>query len=523
MSTITRLTTTGSAGFTTMDETSSWNVNSKRIDMFKIKDLYPMFLRVGSHVRGFILPGFDPSLDDSDPSRASSFCSYRDMNLIDPKTGCPAFTGWVTFVKGYSYFGKSMSTFISPVTIGMPDPIVELRKYVFMDRRNNNNVSRWDYLVKNGPRKEDKMALPSEATMALLNVWSANTNEKAKDSAKVTNRVAVLKTTAWSHLASVLNEYRPASLANGPVDPEWSTFLRGDVTHPGRAVEWGIGTHKSDNGFEAAVFDFGGISMMPGGAMTYNARTAALPAEALAGRYDLTDIQNVLHIPTAQEIVELLVDEGLVPYELILGVCGHLVDHMPEKKASTVHTPQQPAPAQTQWAAQQPLPAAAAAAATQPQQQTWGAPAQQPTAPTNQWQQPVQTSAPAAWQAMAQQPVTQQPVMQQPATPAPQQPTWGAPVQQPTPWSQAPQNPLLQDDPEDDIPMGDPAPAAPVAQAAAAAPVAQAAAATVSSALSPAEEDELQKLLAALHGPSATLTAQDFERLKELRTKKAQG
>jgi hypothetical protein len=62
--------------------------------------------------------------------------------------------------------------------------------------------------------------------------------------------------------------------------------------------------------------------------------------------------------------------------------------------------------------------------------------------------------------------------------------------------------------------MGDPAPAAPVAQAAAT---------TVSSALSPAEEDELQKLLAALHGPSATLTAQDFERLKELRTKKAQG
>lgn len=457
MSIITRLTTTGSDGFTAVDSITPWE-SQKRIDMFNVPGLYPMFLRIGSHVRGVILPGFDSSLDYTDTARPLSVNPYRDINKIGTN-GFAAFTDWMTVVPGYTYYGEGQSSFISPLVlrkygIDAYDPIAALRDYILQDRRAHGGSSKWDYLMKGGTRREDKIALPNFSTLVLLNVWSANTNERAKDADQVKNRVLVLKKTAYEHLERQLNEFRPGT-AIAPRDADWPDFLRGDITHPEHAVEWGITNYVSPNGFESGVLDLGNVSMVPGGGMTYTGRTVRIPQEALAGRYDLTDTVNVLHIPTAEEIVELLVGESLVPYELLREVCGPHVSHMPERKGA----PKSVSPAPRQPQAYAPAPSAV----------TPPAPAYAPSAVTHQ---------PQAY------------------TPAPVQNPWNAQAPQENVVAPVAAKSLLQDDPDDDIPMGD-----------------------SSGNLTPEEARELQQLVANVNSSKMSMSTTELVRLSELRAK----
>lgn len=474
MSTITRLNTFGSVGFNTVEAKADWGSDSVRIEMFKVKDLYPIFLKANSPVSGFILPGFDPSLDLSDAARPMSFGPYRDINMVDHKTNTPSFTDWVYFVSGYTFYGNSLSSFISPSMIGQVDPIVELRKHVYrLKYTDMQEFKKYEFLLQPGSKKDDKRALPKIGTLALMNVWCANPNEKAKDAGVVTNRVLVLKSTAFEQLSAALNEYQPSALKE-PRDHAWPMFLRGDVTNPAQALEWRIATHVGSNGFQTNVLDFGSVTMIPGGQMVFNGRSAQLPAEALRGRYDLGDLQNVLYVPSTEEVVNLLVEDALIPYELICDVCGRYVDSMPAKKAGAKY----PAPAASAQPTYQqpayPQQPAYQQVAYQPQQPAYQQPTYQP-------QQNMMTAGPA--QPYQHQPAYQQPVApQQHVMPAPQQtyqqnamPTAPAqPYQQAQPAYQqatyqpqqtSPVNPLLQDDPNDDIPYGD-APAAPAASSA---------------------------------------------------------
>lgn len=452
MANITRLKTYGSVGFSTVEANSEWGSDSTRIEMFKVKDLYPIFLKTNSPVRGFVLPGFDPSLDLSDAARPMSFGPYRDINLVDNKTNTPSFTDWVYFVSGYTFYGNSNSTFLSPSNIGLTDPIVELRKHIYRLKYNNpQEFKKYEFLLAPGTKKEDKKALPNISTLALMNVWCANPNDKAKDASVVTNRVLVLKNTAYEKLRADLNEYQPSGLKE-PRDHVWPMFLRGDVTNPAQALEWHISTHVGSNGFQTNILDFGSVTMVPGGQMVFNCNAAQLPAEALRGRYDLGDLENVLHVPTTEEVINLLVDDALIPYELICDVCGRFVSSMPAKKAGAKYPVPAAAPAQPAYQPQY-----------QPQQSVYTPAPQQQYQPQQPAYQPqYQPQQPAAYAPAPQQPVYQPQYAPQPQQPQyqPQQPTAYAPApQQPVGPAAAPVNSLLQDDPNDDIPYGD-APAA---------------------------------------------------------------
>ena len=479
MSTITRLKTFGSVGFNTVEANSEWGSDSTRIEMFKVKDLYPTFLKANSPVRGFVLPGFDPSLDLSDAARPMSFGPYRDINLVDHKTNMPSFTDWVYFVSGYTFYGNSNSSFLSPSNVGMVDPIVELRKHVYRLKYNNpQEFKKYEFLLAPGTKKEDKKALPNISTLALMNVWCANPNDKAKDAGVVTNRVLVLKNTAFEKLSSDLNEYQPSGLKE-PRDHAWPMFLRGDITNPAQALEWHISTHVGSNGFQTNVLDFGSVAMVPGGQMVFNCRAAQIPAEALRGRYDLGDLENVVHVPTTEEVINLLVDDALIPYELICDVCGRFVDSMPTKKAkaTTYSTPSaapvQPAqPSYPSYAQAAPMPAASSYAP-----------------PAQPYAQPAQAYVPSAPMPAAQ---PSQPARLNSAVPA------------------APVNRLLQEDPNDDIPYDTPAPAAAPAAAAPAAPAAQ-----PSGSLTPDEAARLATLSEALR-TGANLSVDDFKELQTL-------
>lgn len=322
----TRLNTTGSKGYTNVqDRTYRESTGSKRIPMFKTKDTSLEFLNGKVEIKGVILPAFDPSLSENDASRPVSYGSYRDTDAVNAN-GDYELSAWSVSVEGYNFMGNSMQTFISPSILRQDDPIIDLRKHIYKLRKDGDET--YMNLVER-PAKADwrefKLALPGTQTMVLINFWGTGGNAKADDVAEKKNRVLMLKPTAWGHLMDDLNKERPASV-RVPRDPENADYLLGDVTHPDHALEFTTkaieAKGRTGNTFQAVIVDFGNLVAAPGGGKQLNCKEVTIPENILAGRLDLADCDNVLHIPTYDEIVDMLIEDGMVPFELINLVCG---------------------------------------------------------------------------------------------------------------------------------------------------------------------------------------------------------
>ena len=322
----TRLNTTGSKGYTNVqDRTYRESTGSKRIPMFKTKDTSLEFLNGKTEIKGVILPAFDPTLNENDASRPLSYGSYRDTDAVNAN-GDYELSAWSVSVEGYNFMGNSMQTFISPSILRQDDPIIDLRKHIYNLRKDGDET--YMNLVAR-PAKADwrefKLALPSTQTMVLINFWGTGGNAKADDVAEKKNRVLMLKPTAWGQLMDDLNKERPASV-RVPRDPENADYLLGDVTHPDHALEFTTkaieAKGRTGNTFQAVIVDFGNLVAAPGGGKQLNCKEVTIPENILAGRLDLADCDNVLHIPTYDEIVDMLIEDGMVPFELINLVCG---------------------------------------------------------------------------------------------------------------------------------------------------------------------------------------------------------
>ena len=311
--------TTGAQSYEKVQEQNNWD-NQKRINMFKIQGLYPMFLRQGKQFNGIILPAFDSSLDPNDTARPASYESYRSRTFVDQKTGYGQFTGWFTSVIGYSYYGVGKSTFISPSTVDAPDPIVELRNYVFANNKATGDTT-YMKLTENKDPRNGPTELPRASRMALMNVWAGTTNDKAKDQS-VTNRVLVLREQAFTKLRHDLDTLRPATIEQ-PLDPDWPHFMYGDLTSPVHGgIQFSTMTYMPEGGgFAGPALDLGKVVYRAG---KHEVSVVRNPINQLMleGRYDLGDADNVLHIPSYEEIVDLLVEEAIVPYELVQRVCS---------------------------------------------------------------------------------------------------------------------------------------------------------------------------------------------------------
>lgn len=322
----TRLNTTGSKGYTNVqDRTYRESTGSKRIPMFKTKDTPLEFLNGKVEIKGVILPAFDPTLNEKDESRPLSYGSYRDTDSVNAN-GDYELSAWSVSVDGYNFMGNSMQTFVSPAIIHKDDPIIDLRKHIYNLRKDGDET--YMNLVERPAKvdwREFKVALPGTQTMVLVNFWGTGGNAKSDDVAEKKNRVLMLKPTAWCHLMDDLNKERPASV-RVPRDPENADYLLGDVTHPDHALEFTTkaieAKGRTGNTFQAVVVDFGNLVAAPGGGKQLNCKEVAIPENILAGRLDLADCDNVLHIPTYDEIVDMLIEDGMVPFDLINLVCG---------------------------------------------------------------------------------------------------------------------------------------------------------------------------------------------------------
>lgn len=293
---------------------------SDRLTMFH-GNVKTTFLRKEKNVSGYILPAFHPALDPEDEAFKTSFGPYRDKNDIDPATLNAKFSRWVFSAGAYRFFGNSGSDFFAPDTVPsptgdrLPNPIVDLRKYIY-GRRKSGDVTYMSLVTKveDGP----KPLLPQPQDICFMNAW-CNGLGKNDDPDVKENRVLLLSKTAMGKVYDELNTMVRRGVVT-PVDPDWDDYTLGDVTNPKHAVKFKAVMHPGS----VKKYDYPGITF--GNAMTgQGVETAQLTAEMLAGRYDLED-DTVFRICTYDEIVMLLLREG-APYELVRDVCA---DHCRE-------------------------------------------------------------------------------------------------------------------------------------------------------------------------------------------------
>jgi hypothetical protein len=143
------------------------------------------------------------------------------------------------------------------------------------------------------------------------------------------NRILMLNSAAFDELIKDLDAYRPGNMSS--IDPNWPDFMFGDITNPERAIKFTSQAAKTNISFTKMCL--GTYDRRTG--LNYVVEDLTTRPEILAGRYDLTDTDNLIHIPTYDEVVNQLVIEGTVPYNLIAEVCGKKCERMPENPENT--------------------------------------------------------------------------------------------------------------------------------------------------------------------------------------------
>ena len=409
-------------------------VRLPKLQMFKKPGLFPTMLRASANVSGIILPAFDDSMSKHDTAYSTSTMPYRDVTKPRQKNGLHPFAGWFVPIGGrpenskfsvggvYRYFGRSKSTFISPTSVGMPDPIVDLAIWIRVQNKKYGN-SQYMHLLKkapydkNNPTATPPTPLPYPTPAVLLNAVCTGSNPHDENKDNMENRVVLMTEMTFKALQKDLASYVLPDMA--PVDPNWPKMLYGDITDPNGALMFTV-KEDNDSNITFARMHFGEAVMTQNGTFAFNGQKMAVTEEMLAGRYDLTDTQNIVNIPTYDDIVMQLLVEGLVPREVLIAAeidkkCTHFPTE--EEVQAYIDSAQPNNDAVEELVANGgvvPPPASFSAATLQtpvqqPMPQPVQAPVQQPVMQTPVVQQPVMQ------QPVMQTPVVQQPVMQQQA------------------------------------------------------------------------------------------------------------
>lgn len=274
--------------------------------------------------RGRILPGFDWALSKADAQFGTSWAPYRDASVMSRQTHLPEFTSFFLQVRCYTWFGKEHVRFLSPETrrfLGcvdpnsMRDPIQDIRRAALKD-------AHYKHLTQRDPNSKDNPVIPFPSQKCLFNVYGDEIGGQ-----NMRNMIIDVSKKAVEDLQHKLDTFRRAS--DEVWDPEWADYMLGDVTNPSTGAATTVTSIPSTplpfNGFvfNASHTSTGGLQRLPVG------------PDILAGRYNLWS-EDVLRILSAQEIVDIIVADGMIPYELIERVCGGYANVGPEVKQNTV-------------------------------------------------------------------------------------------------------------------------------------------------------------------------------------------
>lgn len=309
----------GTAGYNKMNSANENTSTRKRLYMFHPDaKISSVFISKKTRLEGTILPAFDSAMDKTDTAYKSGYSQYRVPNMTDPETGCPYFSDWFVTLSGYNYYGNGKMNFFSPKSVGCPDPIQEIRDYCW--KRHNAGDFSVDSLINRPEKFGDPYALPKLTPLTLLNVVCPATYDKDPVQGEA-NRILILKSAATDKLFADLNTATPAGMENTSGDTWADVFCYGDITNPSSAIKFTTTQDRLDNGMEYSCLNLGKV-VLNGRSRVLNCKRTVIAPEFLEGRFDLTDLSNIIYIPSYQEIVDMLIQDELIPFDIIETVCG---------------------------------------------------------------------------------------------------------------------------------------------------------------------------------------------------------
>lgn len=318
--------------------------NGPALHMFHDKSLQVEFAKDGH--KGIIMPSFAVDLHPDDKAYMTSVAPYRIVGSKDDERETECFTPWYNQLKAYTFYGKSKCHFFSCVEYidddgNHPwrwDPIMDMRNEVYKmsDKLENNPLG---HLIK--PKgKNDITWLPRAADVMLMNVLCKPTYDKAKDKSERV-RIMLLKQMAGAKLLDDLdcNSLRSAKTL---VDENWPDYKLGDVTNPLRPLQFTGAKMVGDTGIEYTGIVFSDEKNKLGSDVVVREK---LTKAQLSERYDLMDVENLIYIPTYEEMVDFLVQLHDIPYDLLESACADKYDGtFPQRSAvkKTVSAPERP-------------------------------------------------------------------------------------------------------------------------------------------------------------------------------------
>ena len=286
---------------------------------FKVSNTY--FLR--------ILPAFDLSKMGT-PGFEKSFVPYRSKELPDDfKTKTPGFTSWFYVVQAYTWYGKGTETFISPLSADQRrtgvDPIRDIRNYC--ERSDDPQIKA---LTVDKSFKERAPA-PMTRLFGLVNILlMTDVNSK-----KTENQIGIFTNSAITDLKNKLS--MRAGRNDEVISSDWEDYIYGDITHP---VEGLAATVRETNPEGADNIRFSGVhfSDKPG-RLEGHQKWDLSDTDALENRYNIVDEESVTKIWTYDQILEYVVQDGVIPYNVIEAACApHAQNGIPTPTA-TVSVP----------------------------------------------------------------------------------------------------------------------------------------------------------------------------------------
>jgi hypothetical protein len=306
-----------------------------------VKAHYPSTKKV---TRLRVLPAFDRSLSINDAAFPYSYIPYRDRGIEqDRDTKSPGFTSWYLVVREYTMVGNSKFSFLSPQTLadlGAGAGGIDVRDPMQIIRRYAKDNLRWKSVheAKIGTGKQTSDVLPPSKSTAVVNVVLFDERTQQPTEVAVTK----LSWTALGDLKDKLSSPRPAG-QNAIDGSEWGNeFMMGDITAPLTGLvatmqAGSVGTvTTSVLNFSSEKHRLVGIGQYPIDPNTPIGR------EILSKRYDLFSDKTLKAI-TPQEIVDWVVGDGLIPYELIQEALGSQFNIPPAPARATVSSPTPPA------------------------------------------------------------------------------------------------------------------------------------------------------------------------------------
>lgn len=291
-------------------------------------------------VRGRILPCFNFDIDAADPKFKTAWSPYRDKSAIDPddaEAHAP-WNQWYFPFEMYSFFGPNKRSFLSPrvrARLGLSDvaeecydPISRMGYLIAKD-------DKWKHLGHltasnfNAPPGTPPPAMSRSRGMVFMNFYGTF-GDRDEDQ----NFVLVIPEGGMDFIKGQLNKVRKSSVRL--LDPNWPDYLFGDVTNPQTGLlAWS--TQKAVFGDKTANT----LTFSKNDDSIADVEVMPVSDEVLAARVNYFDTTNTLHIPTPQEVLDWVIDDGMVPLEFIRYAVGKYLNVPSEAPVRKVEAPVQ--------------------------------------------------------------------------------------------------------------------------------------------------------------------------------------